>query len=1095
MWYAKPIQGYSEPKIDRCAVGDWPQAQHSRKLRQNCLTTFGCTQRVRHLPNPRRTCYNPSACFLQARPLTIHQLSVIRHMPTTSPSTTFQSVIMRLQQFWADYGCVIWQPHNVQVGAGTMNPATFLRVLGPEPWNVAYVEPSIRPDDGRYGDNPNRMQMHHQMQVILKPDPGNPQELYLQSLEAIGLDRRQHDIRFVEDKWESPALGAWGLGWEVWLDGQEITQFTYFQQAGGQNLMPNAVEITYGLERIVLALQGADDVWDMRWTGDLRYGDILLRGEIEQCIYYFELADVNALRAVFSTYEAEANRILAHQPPLVMPAHDYVLKCSHLFNVLDTRGAIGVVERADYFKRMQALAAGAARAYTDQRREMEYPLLPPGWSVDAETGAVMAPAADQPVVTIGEYPAKPAPFLLEIGTEELPVADLDDYLAQLRELVPARLDEARLAYESATVSGTPRRLVVSVEGLAPTQTAAERIERGPAARIAFDGQGRPTKAAEGFARKWGLTPDQLETVEIDGGQYAAAHIREAGRPAHEVLSELLPDLIGSLRTGKAMRWNRSGVAFSRPIRWLVALLGEAVVPFTYAEIYANRITRGTRPMGSPEIELKGAKDHARAMQKQGIVVDREARRAEIEDQIHSLAQEAGGRLLEDTELLDEVTNLVEQPTAVPGHFDEHDLELPDVVLTTVMKKHQRYFAVVDKRGRLLPMFITVRNGDDQHLDSVRHGNEHVIRARFADARFFYNRDIRQPLRNTLPALKLLTFHEKLGSYYEKAARIEGITGALAGVLGLSDEQMDSAIRAARLCKADLTTALVVEMTSLQGVMGEIYARQSGEPEDVAAAIREHYLPRYAGDALPETLGGIAVAVADRLDSLVGLLAVGLAPTGSADPYGLRRAAQGVVQILTGHRIDLDLRPVIERVAKSQPVKVGKDEQAAILDFITGRLRVVLRESYAHDVVEAVLGTQGHNPYRALLHADQLARHVARPDWEPILDAYARCVRITRSQEKQYKLRADAFGEAVEKELLAGYQTALAARGDDPDVDTFMVAFGPLVPAISAFFAPEAEGGVLVMHPEKAIRENRLALLQHIVGLADGVADLSQMEGF
>src|SRR5919106_2728092 len=285
----------------------------------------------------------------------------------------FQQVILNLQQFWAERGCVLWQPYYTQVGAGTMNPATFLRVLGPEPWNVVYVEPSIRPDDGRFGENPNRMQMHHQLQVILKPDPGDPQERYLKSLEAIGIDPRQHDIRFVEDNWESPALGAWGLGWEVWLDGQEITQFTYFQQAGGASLDPVSVEITYGLDRIALALQGLNSVWKMTYGAGIAYGELLLQSEIEHCHYYFEVADVEALKAVYDTYEQEAQRCLAAK--LVIPAHDYNLKCSHLFNILDTRGAIGVTERANYFRRMRNVARDISTLYLAQRQEHDYPLL------------------------------------------------------------------------------------------------------------------------------------------------------------------------------------------------------------------------------------------------------------------------------------------------------------------------------------------------------------------------------------------------------------------------------------------------------------------------------------------------------------------------------------------------------------------------------------------------------------------------------------------------------------------------------------------------------------------------------------------------
>ena len=288
-------------------------------------------------------------------------------------SLTFQEAILRLNQFWADQGCLIWQPYNVQVGAGTMNPATVLRVLGPEPWNVAYVEPSVRPADGRYGENPNRWQQWYQYQVILKPDPGNPQEIFLESLEALGINRREHDIRFVEDNWASPALGAWGLGWEVWLDGQEITQFTYFQQAGGFSLDPVSVEITYGLERIMLPLQDVRGFPEIEWLDGLTYGDVFLRSEVEHCIYNFEQADVERLTQLYDLYEAEAENAL--ERGLVIPAHDYVLKCSHTFNVLDSRGAVGVTERARYFARMRELARRVSEAYVKQREEMGFPLL------------------------------------------------------------------------------------------------------------------------------------------------------------------------------------------------------------------------------------------------------------------------------------------------------------------------------------------------------------------------------------------------------------------------------------------------------------------------------------------------------------------------------------------------------------------------------------------------------------------------------------------------------------------------------------------------------------------------------------------------
>ncbi|NDJ75252.1 MAG: glycine--tRNA ligase subunit alpha, partial [Chloroflexi bacterium] len=422
---------------------------------------------------------------------------------------SFQDVILKLHQFWRDHDCIIWHPYNVQLGAGTGNPATLLAVLGPEPWRVGYLEPSVRPDDGRYGENPNRMQLFYQYQVILKPDPGNPQELYLDSLEALGIDPRQHDIRFVEDNWESPALGAWGLGWEVWLDGQEISQFTYFQQAGGLTLEPVSVELTYGLERIVLALQGKSAVWDIDWNPNVSYADLRLQSEIDYCKYYFEVASVDGIRQTYDVYEGEFEKAL--EAGLVIPAYDYVLKCSHLFNILDTRGAIGVTERASYFRRMRDMTRHIARAYAEQREQLEYPLME---SLDVEEITLRIPR-DLPLTA----PTGPADVLLEIGTEELPSSDLSDALVQLETVVPVLFDDLRLDHEGIRVMGTPRRLVVHVKNVALRQRDEEELAKGPPAERAFDADGNPTKAAQGFARGKGIDVADLEVREIDGGEY------------------------------------------------------------------------------------------------------------------------------------------------------------------------------------------------------------------------------------------------------------------------------------------------------------------------------------------------------------------------------------------------------------------------------------------------------------------------------------------------------------------------------------------------------------------------------------------------
>ncbi len=1004
---------------------------------------------------------------------------------------TFQEVILRLQRYWADQGALIWQPYSEKVGAGTMNPATVLRVLGPEPWNVAYIEPSYRPDDGRYADNPNRMQMHTQMQVILKPDPGDPQERYLKSLEVLGIRRDEHDIRFVEDNWESPALGAWGLGWEVWLDGQEITQFTYFQQAGGVTLDVPAVEITYGLERIVMYLQNARSVWDMAWDEHHTYGEILRDQEIDHCRYAFDFADIDRLRSLYDLYERETQ--LALEQALVVPALDYILRSSHTFNLLDSRGTVGVTERALFFKRMRDLTRRVADLYLAQRETAGYPWLDrPGLAAMTGWGGALM---HLPLRERESEPPEPvtegrAPLLFEIGVEELPAAHLSDALAQLRAFISEALAETRLDHGDVYIWGTPRRLVIYVEGLALKQEDETREVKGPPARAAFDAEGHPTRAAQGFARSKGLDVSALQVKAVDGGEYVVAVQQIAGRPALDVLAEALPGWIAQLHFPRSMRWNESGVAFSRPIRWLTALLGEQVVPCAYAGIESGRVTRGPRPAGSPEVALSAADDYQPTLASYGVLVDAEARQAEILRQAQAVAAEVGGVIPDDPALLEEVAHLVETPTALLGSFEKRYLALPQDVLIAVMKKHQRYFPVLDARGRVMAHFITVRNGSAEKLDLVRQGNEDVIRARYADAEYFYNQDCRKPLAAYVDALDTLTFQTELGSMLDKTHRLEALAPWMGVQVRIPPLELDVLKRAAHLAKADLATKMVVEMTSLQGVMGREYALRSGETPAVAQAIAEHYLPRSAGDRLPESLPGIVLALADRCDSLAGLFAVGMAPTGSTDPYGLRRAAAGVVQILLEHGLALSVRELLAQAARTLPVATEPEALEAAIAFVQGRFQVMLREEgFAHDVVAAVLAARGDQPVLAREAVRQLTVWVAREDWPVLLDNYARCVRITREQPR-FPLDETLLVEESEIALYRALVAAEAAITPQSDVDAFLTAFQPLVPAIQGFFDT-----VLVMAKEDALRQTRLGLLQRIAALADGIADLSRLEGF
>ncbi len=994
---------------------------------------------------------------------------------------TFQQVILKLHDYWAAQGCLIWAPYNVQVGAGTGNPATTLRVLGPEPWRVAYVEPSVRPDDGRFGENPNRMQKYYQYQVILKPDPGNPQELYLASLEALGINPREHDIRFVEDNWESPALGAWGLGWEVWLDGQEITQFTYFQQAGGMNLDPVSVEITYGIERITLALQGKESAWEIDWLDGVNYGDVMFSDEVEHCRYYFDVADVEALKTVYDTYEREYAQAL--EGDALIAAYDYVLKCSHLFNVLDTRGAIGVTERANYFRRMREMTRTIAKEYVAQREALGFPLMKMS---ERWRGASAQVAGEMP-----EAPTETADVLVEIGVEEMPADDVAAALKQAEKAAPVLFDELRLEHAGTEVYATPRRIVVIAREVSTRQADEEFVAKGPPADRAYDADGAPTRAAIGFARGKGVDVADLQIQQLDGGRYVTAVVRNEGRATSEVLAQALPEFIADIKFGKSMRWNDAGAVFSRPIRWIVALFGETVIPFEYAGVASGNVTRGLRPYGSQEHALLGADHYRSVCDEQGIRLDVEERQADVLRQVNALASDVGGCALADAELLAEVANLVEAPTAFRGVFDADYLALPRDVLVTVMRKHQRYFAVEDKGGGLLPYFIGVRNGDDKHLDKVVHGNEQVIRARFSDAQFFYQADSKKPLCEYLPRLETLTFQAKLGSMRDKNDRVAASIEDLGQMLGFDAADIAIARAAAELAKADLATSMVVEMTSLQGVMGREYALREGIDAAVAQAIYEHWLPVGADDALPESAPGRLLALADKLDSMVGLIAVGLAPRSTSDPFGLRRSALGIIRILVEADIHIDLRILIKRVSESQPVPVSMNVKQGVFDFVKTRLESWLSEnaSATRDVTRAVLAEQAQNPAGAVIGVAELAAWRGQDSWEALLDSFARCVRITREEGAQ-QLQPALFADEEEKGLYEAYVEVSAGMDKGANVGGFLCAFARMAPAVTAFF-----DNVLVHTDDLALRNNRIALLQRIAGMQNGKADLSELENF
>ena len=1023
---------------------------------------------------------------------------------------TLQEIILALEKFWADHGCIIQQPCDIEVGAGTFNPATFLRCLGPEPWRVAYVEPVRRPTDGRYAENPFRVGAYYQYQVILKPAPENVLPLYLESLYSLGISPRKNDIRFVEDDWESPTLGASGLGWEVWWNGAEVTQFTYFQQMGSIDLDPICAEITYGLERIALYLQDVDDFFDIRWNEHVNYGDVHRQSEVEYSTYNFERADVDMLFEVFSTYEKETHACL--DAGLVLPATDHVLKCSHTFNMLDARGVISVTERVSYIERVRRLAQRIARAYVKQREEMEHPLLGK-WAEDGYRSSVnsdqlkedlrnsrntqppQALTDNRQLKTDNQY----ADLLFEIGTEEIPASYVPPVLEQLREIATESLTNHRIPFGEVQTLGTPRRITLSIKDVKTLQESQETEVVGPPKRIAYDENGEPTKAAIGFAKTQGVDLTALRIVETERGEYVAASKLETGGPTRDILKTLLTEWIEALRFPKTMRWEtdaeepRAFARFARPIRWIVALLGDAVIDCPYGAAHAGRLTYGHRSLHPEPITLTSADldTYVEKLRAVDVIVCPKERRDTIEKQVRDVFQVEGCLPKLDEELLDTVNYLVENPQPIVGNFSESHLEIPSEVLITAMKTHQRYFPMWRSESVLAAKFVTISNGTDGNIDGVRHGNERVLHARLNDAEFFYNEDQKTSLADKVERLGAVVFHAKLGSLLDKADRLKALVQFIGAELQVPETTVGHAERAAWLSKADLTTQMVIEFPSLQGITGRYYAENGGEAEPVTTAIAEHYQPLGADTPLPETEVGALVAIADKLDTIVGYFGIDERPTGSQDPYSLRRHALGTIRILRDRKLLLSLDAIVEKAISLYTVELAEDTRTSVLNFIKERLRVILLEThqYAPDLADAVLAMGTVDIIDILERASTLAEFRLTPNFEEVYNALNRILRILPPDAPE-TVDAVLLHDDAEKQLYAciteaelGFQQSIQER----DYAKLLTQLATLQPAIDTFF-----DDVLVMAEDPRLRANRLALLNRIGRNIYAVADLTKL---
>ena len=679
-------------------------------------------------------------------------------------------------------------------------------------------------------------------------------------------------------------------------------------------------------------------------------------------------------------------------------------------------------------------------------------------------------------------------LLFEIGAEEIPAGFMPNILGQLKQLAETKLNDAHLPFESIATYGTPRRLALIVKGLADTSAEISERHKGPSASIAYDADGNPTKAAIGFARGKGL--DVADLVVEDG--YIYAETKTAGVPAKDIVTDMLPQLITGLNFPKSMHWGNLDAKFVRPVRWLVALLDEEVIPVEFATVKSGNVTRGHRFLGADEITIKNAASYVDTLKENFVMVDQDARRELISKQLHDIAASKNASIVWDDDLLEEINYLVEWPTALCGGFEESYLALPDAAIITPMKDHQRYFPLVDQDGKLLPMFLTVRNGSDHSIEVVQAGNERVLRARLDDAKFFFNEDRKKPLIDRQDGLTKIVFQEGLGNLADKTERLLTLGRVFSEECELHEDARVVLERATELAKTDLTTGMVTEFTELQGVMGKEYALLDGESPEVAEAIFEQYLPRFAGDVLPQTEAGKVLSIIDKIDNIVATFSRGLIPTGSQDPYALRRQTIGILNILLNSEWNISLRPII--VESMNLLNVPADKQDELLgqveEFITLRLKnIFLDREVPHHVIDLLLS----NNELSVADAEGLVKAL-------LANRIDENVELVQAFTRMYNLVKDVTYTGVDESLLKEdaertlYEAATKASEasidawDNNDYDAVVAVPATLVPAINTFFED-----VMVMDKDEAIKANRLQLVRLAYSVMAIIGDISALK--
>lgn len=952
---------------------------------------------------------------------------------------TFQDLIQKLNVFWAEKGCLLGQPYGVELGAGTGNPNTFFRVLGPEPFNVAYVEPSRRPTDGRYGKSPNRFQHYFQYQVILKPAPLWNQELFIESLVALGLNPEKHDIRFVEDNWESTPLGAWGLGWEVWCDGMEIAQYTYFQQMAGTVLEVPTIEITYGLERLAMYLQDVDHYKDLKWNSTTTYADLFERHEFWQATHNFETATPQTLKTQFESCETEVSRQLEQKN--YWSAYDYLLKMSHVFNLLDARGMVSVSDRVAKFGAMGRATRAISELYLQEREQLGYPLL-----------KRMAPVTYTVKTNLHKIPQRNTRYqkniaLVELGFEEIPAAYgiLWNKTAD-HQWFKQELQKYGISYRKAYIYFTPRRIVFKIVQPSKTGLIKQRI-KGPKVAICYGANNKPTPVLLGFLTKHAATERDIIVRTESQGEFVTLE-KTTKVSLTEVLQQILHSLIDLAPKSKWMFWDKSKQVFIRPLRWILAFHNKKKLDLTLFSVKSSKTSMLPRYELPAQEMISSAQEYLHFIRRQKIILSPKKRMKRITHEILKKGEQTG----EFTKMVRQNAYLTENPHTAISILDRKYRQLPNELLTLILEKNQQYPMTVDNKGNL--HYHIVANHRRVHT-RIHQGNDKVARARLEDGLFYFQQDGQKTLTEFSDALRQIAFHPKAGSYFDKKERIHSFVNAYYKQQRLSvphDTQ-----EALKLIKNDKGTSLGKEFPSLEGIIGKAYALRDGVRQSVAVLLADHYLPLEPNGQIPSTQEAKILSLADKLDSLLTLYEVEKLPEGNHDPFEIRKTVYRLLTLLIKGKLDYELTSLPE------PLYL----------YIIKRFQQILEEEgKAPWLAKGIAYSGSTNIYKKYQYAQELHAVIEKASLqETLLDAIKRVMNIVSKNELPANQRVVTPPGTLQKTEAALHQfmQIYEKQASLPAAELPKLAI-----LLEDFFTE-----VMVLDKEAAVRQWRLSLLARV----------------